>query len=99
MLQMATAKAITILKREDSEEDTSESTQPPALQDKTSCDTFEVIEVSNEVIEVTEAATLNEVEPAELITSGKAHELWKMQNISIAQIILREIGEIKIDKC
>ena len=73
MLQMATAKAITILKREDSEEDTSESTQPPALQDKTSCDTFEVIEVSQEVIEDTEAeaTTLDEVEPAELITSGK----------------------------
>ena len=75
MLQMATAKAITILKREDSEEDTSESTQPPALQDKTSCDTFEVIEVSNEVIEVTEVATSNEVEPAELITSGKLGSL------------------------
>ena len=68
MLQMATAKAITILKREDSEEDTSESTQPPALQDKTSCDTFEVIEV-------TEVATSNEVEPAELITSGKLGSL------------------------
>ena len=75
MLQMATAKAITILKREDSEEDTSEFTQPPPLQDKTSCDTFEVIEVSNEVIEVTEVATSNEVEPAELITSGKPNSL------------------------
>ena len=75
MLQMATAKAITILKREDSEEDTSEFTQPPPLQDKTSCDTFEVIEVSNEVIEVTEVATSNKVEPAELITSGKLGSL------------------------